>query len=255
MVTCKSGDIGSSLLRRPGSSIRPPRPSAICLVVLLLLSGTFVDFGWGQEGPPSEPPPRNFQIPSQPLASALEAFARESGIEVLYESSIVASLQSTSVEGAYTPEMALQMLLSRTELRVRYARANAITLSLPGDDDSLPPVSPLADADLSLDTLQVTSGDGQGDARYLREFSEIIQSDLEKALRQNARTRSGSYKASVSLWVDSSRKIRTVGLLRSTGNAERDASIPVALQGVVLSRAPPANAPQPVNVVITVRSL
>jgi Acetyltransferase (GNAT) domain len=94
-----------------------------------------VDFGWGQEGPPSEPPPRNFQIPSQPLAIALEAFARESGIEVLYESSIVASLQSTSVEGAYTPEMALQTLLSRTELRVRYARENAKTLSLPGSDD------------------------------------------------------------------------------------------------------------------------
>ena len=135
MVTGQSGNIGSALARRSGVSIRPARSSAICLVVLFLLSETFVDFGWGQEGPPSEPPPRNFQIPSQPLAIALEAFARESGIEVLYESSIVASLQSTSVEGAYTPEMALQTLLSRTELRVRYARENAKTLSLPGSDD------------------------------------------------------------------------------------------------------------------------
>lgn len=189
------------------------------------------------------------------MASALEAYARESGIEVLYESSSVASLESTGVEGNYTPEMALQMLLSGTELKVRYARPNAITLSLVLSDDNLPPTNPLADADLSLDTLQVTSSTDQGDAGRLREFSEVIQLDLERALRQNARTRSGSYKASVNLWVDPSRKIRTVSLMHSTGDAERDASIPSVLQGVVLSRGLPVNTPQPVKVVITVRSL
>jgi hypothetical protein len=237
-------------------SLRSASPSVTYVLALLLgLLGIFVDYGWGQDNTLADPQARNFHIPSQLLASALEAYARESGIEVLYESSIVTSLESASVEGTYTPEMALQMMLSKTELKVRYARPNAITLSLPSSDDSLPPVSPFADADLSLDPLRVTGGGEQTDAGRLREFSEVIQSDLAKALRQNAQTRSGSYKASVNLWVDSSRKIRTVGLLRSTGDAARDASIPLALQGVVLSLAPPANTPQPVKVVITVRSL
>ncbi len=225
------------------------------MVLLLGLLGTFVDYGWGQDNTLADPQARNFHIPSQPLANALEVYARESGIEVLYESSIVASLESESVEGTYTPEMALQMMLSKTELKVRYARANAITLSLPGSDDSLPPVSPFADADLSLDPLRVTSGAESADVGLLREFSEVIQSDLARALRQNAQTRSGSYKASVNLWVDPSRKIRSATLLRPTGDMGRDASIPIALEGVVLSRAPPANTPQPVKVVITVRSL
>ncbi len=237
-------------------SLRSASPLVTYTLALLLgLLGTFVDCGWGQDGTLADPQARNFHIPSQPLASALEAYARESGIEVLYESGIVTSLESAGVEGIYSPEMALQMMLSKTELKVRYARANAITLSIPSSDDSLPPVSPFADADLSLDPLRVTSGAEQTDPGRLREFSEVIQSDLARALRQNAQTRSGSYKASVNLWVDPSRKIRSATLIRSTGDTGRDASIPIALEGIVLSRPPPANTPQPVKVVITVRSL
>lgn len=238
-------------------SFRFVSPRLACLLALLIgLASVSADHGWGEGVLRSEPTSRFFDIPAQPLASALETYARLSGIEVLYESSIVASLQSEKIEGEYTSEMALQLLLSRTELKVRYARQNAITLSLPfSAEDNLPPTSPLADADLALDTLQVTDGSSRADARMLREFSETVQSDLERALRQNASTRTGSYKASINLWIDPTRKIRTVGLLNSTGNTERDASIPSALQGVVLSRAPPSNTPQPVKVVITVRSL
>jgi hypothetical protein len=242
----------SDMARSPGFVV----PLAFTLLFVLILFRPFIDYGWGLDRPTvAEPTSQYFQIPSQPLASALEAYARNSGIEVLYESSIVAALQSSSVDGTYTPDMALQILLSGTDLKIHYARQNAITLSLPREDVSLPPASPLKSADLSLDTLSVKGGPEQADAEHLREFSEAIQSDLAKALRDNARTRSGSYRVNVDLWVDATRKIRSATLLQSTGDATRDASIPSVLEGLTLSRAPPANTPQPVKVVITVRSL
>jgi hypothetical protein len=152
--------------------------------------------------------------------------------------------------------MALQMLLTGTELRVRYARRNAITLSAYASEDeaNLPPATALEEADLSLDTLRVSGGD-PADAFRLREFGTAVQLEIERALRQNEKTRSGNYRVNVSLWVDASRRIRRVTLAQSTGDAERDASIPIALEGLILTRAPPANAPQPVQLVISVRSL
>jgi hypothetical protein len=239
------------------AAVRPVWTPTAFVFSLIALLGIFVDHGWSQGAPMSvDTAPISFNIPSQPLASAVEAYARACGMEVLYESSIVEGRRSPLIEGEFTPEMALQMLLSDTGLRVSYARRNAITLSAPAAEDeaNLPPAAAVEEADLSLDTLRVSGGNSV-DASRLREFSTAIQLEIERALRQNKSTRSGNYRVNVSLWIDASRKIQRVTLARSTGDVERDASIPIALQGLVLTRAPPANAPQPVQVVISVRSL
>jgi hypothetical protein len=59
----------------------------------------------------------------------------------------------------------------------------------------------------------------------------------------------------VKLWVDLSRTIRRAEVAQSTGDAERDVAIAQALKGFVISRAPPSNAPQPIRVIVSVRSL
>lgn len=242
-------------------TMRPPHArrlrAALAAFSILFLVPAYVDHGWSQSAPlQSDAAALRFHIPSQPLADALEVYARICGVEVLYESSIVEGRVSPALDGEFTPEMALQMLLTDTELRVRYARKNAITLSAYGSesDMNLPPETALADADLSLDTLQVSGGDASESAR-LREFSGIVQLEVERALRQNEKTRSGNYRINISLWVDASRRIRRVTLAQSTGDTERDASISGVLMGLTLTRAPPPNAPQPVNLVVSVRSL
>ncbi len=195
-----------------------------------------------------------FRIPSQPLAAALQAYSQASGVEVLYESEIAVGLVSAPVEGMFTPQIALRTLLARSDLAVHYNRSNAITLSLPSDDH-LPPADPLDGADLQLDTMRVSGEGARPSAQAMREFSESVQLDIEAALRKNTRTRSGNYRADVRLWVDPSRTVRKAALAQSTGDGERDARIADVLQGMVLRRTPPANAPQPVRVVIVVRSL
>src|ERR1700761_7953060 len=58
-----------------------------------------------------------FHIPSQSLAAALETYARISGREVLYDGRLAEGRRSSTVEGAYTPETALQILLAGTDVQ------------------------------------------------------------------------------------------------------------------------------------------
>lgn len=227
-------------------------PLALLLVALISLAGSQAATQEGERDP--TPGAVVYQIPSQPLTPALQAYSQASGVEVLYESQIAAGLQSAPVQGAFTAQIALRVLLAGTDLVVHYNRSNAITLSLPSDEQ-LPPSSPFETADLQLDTLRVSGGQPRPDQRLMREFSESVQLDIEAALRKHPGTRSGNYRASVRLWVDQSRTVRKAELAQSTGDGERDERIADVLRGVVLRQMPPANAPQPVRVVIFVRSL
>jgi hypothetical protein len=227
-------------------------------LAVLTLIAVLAESAWTQEERPSPKlDPLPFNIPTQPLAGALQAYSQATGVEVLYESSIATGLQSTDVAGTFTPKQALGVLLTGTDIVVHYTRSNAITLTLPSFDydPDLPPAHPLAEADFALDTLRVTAGGQQPDQGRLREFSESVQADIEGALRKDTRTRSGNYRASVKLWVDPSRTVRRAELAQSTGDTGRDLTIAEVLQGLVLRSGPPANTPQPVRVVIVVRSL
>jgi len=198
-----------------------------------------------------------FQIPPQPLAGALQAYGQTTGIQVLYESNSAVGRTSVAVEGKFTADAALNLLLKGTELRVRYIRPDAITLALPSAEaaNSALPAIPLATSDLSLGTLRVRgSSDSDGAARLL-DYSQRVQMDIQNALRKNPRTRDGSYRAVLDLWIDSARTIERTELFRSTGDRERDAAVAATLRGVTISRPAPANTPQPVRVVIVVKSL
>jgi hypothetical protein len=196
-----------------------------------------------------------FDIPRQSLAGALQAYGQATGIQVLYESNSALGRASAAVEGKFTADAALHLLLKETELKVRYIRPDAITLALPSADgvNYTPPATPLASSSLSLGTLRVRGT--RDDTAGLQDFSQRLQMDIQNALRKNPRTRDGSYRAVLDLWIDPARMIERTELLRSTGDRDRDAAVAAALRGVTVSRPAPANTPQPVRVVIVVKSL
>jgi hypothetical protein len=196
-----------------------------------------------------------FSIPPQSLAGALQAYGQTTGIQVLYESNSAVGRTSVAIEGRFSADDALNLLLKGTELRVRYIRPDAITLALPSAEGVIytPPATPLASSDLSLGTLRVR-GSSDGAAR-LQDYSQRVQLDIQNALRKNPKTRDGSYRAVLDLWIDPARTIERTELFRSTGDRERDAAVAATLRGVTISRPAPANMPQPVRVVIVVKSL
>jgi Secretin and TonB N terminus short domain len=198
--------------------------------------------------------PMAVHIPAQSLVNALQAYGEQTGVQVLYESRSAAGQRSAAVEGTFTPEEALNLLLKGTELKVRYTRPDAITLELPHSEKELPPESPFTKPDLSLGTLRVrASSDDENDG--LRDYSESVETDVQKALKKNAKTSTGSYRVVLDLWIASSRTIERAKLHQSTGDPDRDAAVAAAVRGVMISRPAPVNMPQPVRVAIVVRAL
>lgn len=198
--------------------------------------------------------PIEFHIPAQPLANALQAYGQRTGVQVLYESSSAVGRSSVAVEGKFRPEAALDLLLTGTGLRVKYIRPNAITLAFRSADSggvsAMPPT-----ADFFAGSVWVRGTDDGDDTARLRDYSESVQIDIQKALKKNSRTRAGSYRAVLDLWIDPSRTIQRAELFKSTGDRERDTAVAAALRGVSISRPAPANTPQPVRVVIMVEAL
>jgi hypothetical protein len=194
-----------------------------------------------------------FNIPSQPLAAALQAFGQQTGIQVLYESGSAAGFTSVAVVGTFDPEAALLLLLSGTDLKMRFSGERAITIALPSAGGNGPPAQ-VVGTDISLGTMRVRSSQETRQRNGLAEFSQGIQSDIETALQRNVATRSGNYRFTIGLWLDAAHAVRRAEMLQSTGQHDRDAAVLATLQGLVVSRQAPENTPQPVRVVVVVRS-
>ena len=70
-----------------------------------------------------------FDIPSQPLAQALTAFGRQSGMQIAVDTAAVAGKTSGSVSGTMTAEQALRQLLAGSGLTYQFTSANAVTVA------------------------------------------------------------------------------------------------------------------------------
>lgn len=197
-----------------------------------------------------------FDIPAQSLATALQIYSEQSGVHVIYESGSSVGRQSSPVKGDYTREDALRALLGATDLIVRYARADSVILLNPAEAQrDEPPELQHAGADIALETLHVAKPQNEPDPTALADYIGVIQQDVQQALRKRGKASSGSYRVGLELWVDPSRTIQKTQIFRSTGDRERDLAVAEALQGVVIRQPAPAHTPQPVRVMIVVRSL
>lgn len=72
--------------------------------------------------------PRNFDIPAQPLASALTSVARQSDLQLLYADDNLKGKRSPEIKGPYTPEQAIGKLLGGTDLSYALTAANTISI-------------------------------------------------------------------------------------------------------------------------------
>jgi hypothetical protein len=200
--------------------------------------------------------PLKFDIPAQPLVEALQAYSLTTGTQVMFESNTAAGYRSAPVQGEFTAEAALQVMLAETDLKVRYTRASAITvapISAPDADD--PPARALASADLALGTLNVSGTSDNGDRNQMGAYIGVVQADIQKALKKAGKARGGDYRAEVKLWIDQSRTVQRAELSRSNGDKERDMAVTSLLQGLILSQPAPANMQQPVRFMIAIRAL
>jgi iron complex outermembrane recepter protein len=67
-------------------------------------------------------------IPSQPVAGALSAFKRQTGLQVVYVSAVADGLNSTAVPGGVSPSEALRQLLHSTGLSFEFLDERTVTI-------------------------------------------------------------------------------------------------------------------------------
>ncbi|MEM7469042.1 MAG: TonB family protein [Pseudomonadota bacterium] len=133
-------------------------------------------------------------------------------------------------------------------------------------DDSSPD-EPLPGDELGLDADGVAGADGFGlkakkGGRGLigggdpnKWYAGVIQSDLQDWLADIDEIRKGRYAAIVKIWINNDGAVQEAQLVQGTGDSGLDSAIERALSaGFRISRAPPAEMPQPVKLRITSRT-
>ena len=79
----------------------------------------------------------HFQIPAQPLASALIAFSQQSGWQVSAESTLLNGLNSSPVDGPMSAEKALARLLRDSGMQWEITSADSASILPPAANDVL----------------------------------------------------------------------------------------------------------------------
>jgi TonB family protein len=174
-----------------------------------------------------------FDLPAQPLASALETYGAVSGRQVVYEGALAQGRLSTEVKGAFTPEVALRMLLAGTGLSPRYMAADGFVLV---PDPKSRRQGPLVNT---------------APQAIVTQYYGRIQAGLRQTFCAGRRARAGGYRVAMGLWIDSSGAVTRSALLDSTGDADLDVALDQAVRDANVGEPPPAGFAQPVVMVIT----
>ncbi|MCK9913005.1 TonB family protein [Microbacteriaceae bacterium K1510] len=173
----------------------------------------------------------DFHIAAQPLALALEAYTVAAKRQVIYNGDLATGRQGAAVEGTFTPEIALKMLLEGSGLTPRYMASDAFVLvPTPADSAKLP-------ANAASSAL-------------VSHYYGLVQAHLKQVLCADRRTQPGGYRLAVSFWIGADGRISRAELLSTTGAADRDRAVERALRAVTISAPPPAGFAQPVTLVV-----
>ncbi len=173
----------------------------------------------------------DFDIPAQPLITALQQYGSVAHKPALYRSEMLSGQASSPVRGRYAPEDALRRLLEGTGLvaeKFEHGTGSAFVLKL------------------------ATSAPALRAARLgpLTGYPSLVQARVWQALCGNPNTRPGEYRSLLRFQVGAAGQVERPRLIGTTGDARRDAAVVATLQGVRMEGAPPADFPQPVTMLL-----
>jgi hypothetical protein len=170
-------------------------------------------------------------IPTQPLATALEHFMEATNVAVVVDAAVTAGRVSAAVQGSFSPDEALRVLLTGTDLGPRPIGARAYTLVLlPRTAASRPP------------------------SRFVN-YAAAIQQAVTNALCRRDETRPTHYRAVIRLWLSPGGEVIRVELAHTTGSSSLDLAIGDSLERLDVGAPTPNGLPQPVKLAILPRPI
>ena len=99
---------------------------------------------------------RDYNVPPGDLIAALDAYARQSGVQIIYKITDVSGVKSRGAQGALSDDEALGMLLEGTNFEVRRDSSGAIALAQAGSHPA-PQSGSAAGAGAEVEALIVTA--------------------------------------------------------------------------------------------------
>jgi hypothetical protein len=184
----------------------------------------------------------HFDLPAQPLAQVLQAFARMTELVVIVPSPLLDGRTSAALIGDYPPREALQRVLVGTGLEASFTGVDE-ALIVPQPEAQ--PSPPAASA-----TTAVPIIDGVAANSQYRSYAAMVQARLTEALCESPRTRPGNYRLVAQLRIDDEGTVVASDVVVSTGVSARDAAIERVMRSLALDSAPPAGLPEPVTILL-----
>lgn len=182
-----------------------------------------------------------FDIPEQPLQTALRIYSESTGQAVLFDDSLTVGRRSTGVSGLYASAEALRQLLQGTGLVAKYSSDHSFTLRLADATDSHEPeTAATADASVNDET-----------AALIERYAGKIQKPIQLALCKSAMTRPGTYRLALQIWVGPSGQVQDIHLLSTPDDTHgKEQYVREALDRLMLE-PPPKLLPQPITLLFT----
>ena len=167
-----------------------------------------------------------FDIAALPLAAALQAFSKTTGLEVFYDGSLSIGHRSTAVKGSFAPMLGLKELLRGTGYVAR-ATEMADTVTIVDG----PPVTALR-------------------ASFVRfePYFAVLQARLSEALCDNEEPSSDA-EVTFRFWIDRNGAVSDAETLGATPNGAWSRAL-VRLRGLKVGMGPPPGLPQPLTMVV-----
>lgn len=160
-----------------------------------------------------------FDIPAQPLDTALAKYFQATGVQLLYDSRLTASRRSTAVRGRYSPRGALRQLLSGTGFVVRYTNANSAIITVPEEHDSTPLI-PLG---------RVVVRERIGPARLtpveILAYYQAIEGELREQLGADRRTSRLAFNLLVQLRISETGTLSDIVVARGSARQNVDRAV------------------------------
>ncbi|MCK9919219.1 STN domain-containing protein, partial [Microbacteriaceae bacterium K1510] len=147
-----------------------------------------------------------FDIPAQPLASALKAYGAATRLELFYESTLTDGRRSGPLRGAFTAEAALRRLLAGTGLSAASFEPGTVTI--------------LSESSHRAQTSDLAAAKNK--AAAFAPYFALVQNELRSVFCQSPATQVDASELIVRLWIDTSGAVARVELIGSTGSEDRD---------------------------------
>lgn len=186
-----------------------------------------------------------YRIPEQPLAAALLTLANSSKISIAYDADLVAALRSHPVNGTFTPQIALTILLEGTSLTARFTGPRSVILFDPrspqataqADAQGLPSDRPTMNFDLAV--VRAPRTIGRRDPGAMNDYLRRAEQAMQDMFAGDPSYQGAPFDIRIAVSVASDGTIEDMSLLRPSGATARDALV----RRLVLGRnigAPPA---------------